>query len=182
LKDANGGEYTDSLAAVTAGDGACNARFALSTVCSLTEGGSVSASKQAAEAYWNRNAIQTSARYYGALQLTRANGNNAVDKEGVRIAGSKLKDVISNYDDKQLRLSAWGTTGLSEYMDKFHLFPINNYQYGQRPESSRLFAKVFLDKYFSKQLPDGCYYGCNLACAKGAENVELTRGLKQGSG
>jgi aldehyde:ferredoxin oxidoreductase len=65
-------------------------------------------------------------------------------------------------------------------MDKFHLFPINNYQRGQGPESSKVFARVFLDKYFSKTMPDGCYYGCNLACAKGAENVALTRGPRAG--
>ena len=42
--------------------------------------------------------------------------------------------------------------------------------------SHQLFAQNFLDRYFSKKMPDGCYYGCNLACAKGAEDVELTRG------
>jgi aldehyde:ferredoxin oxidoreductase len=112
--------------------------------------------------------------------LAKANGNNAVNKEGVRQAGSLLKNVISKSDSQQLYLSAWGTTILSEYMDKFHIFPVRNFQYGQDPESSNLFAKVFLDKYFSKKVPDGCYYGCNLACAKGAENVELTRGPKKG--
>jgi aldehyde:ferredoxin oxidoreductase len=112
--------------------------------------------------------------------LSKANGNNAIDKEGVRKAGSQLKAVISKYDPQQLHLATWGTTGLSEYMDKFHLFPINNYQYGQGPDSPKLFAGVFLDKYFSKNVPDGCYYGCNLACAKGAENVKLTRGPKTG--
>jgi aldehyde:ferredoxin oxidoreductase len=112
--------------------------------------------------------------------LSKVNGNNAIDKEGVRHAGSQLKAVVAKCDPQQLHLSTWGTTGLSEYMDKFHLFPINNYQYGQSPESSKLFANVFLDKYFSKKIPDGCYYGCNLACAKGSENVELTRGPKAG--
>ncbi|MFC1934200.1 aldehyde ferredoxin oxidoreductase C-terminal domain-containing protein, partial [Chloroflexota bacterium] len=112
--------------------------------------------------------------------LSKANGNNAVDKEGVRQAGSKLREVISKSDPQQLNLSAWGTPVLSEYMDKFYIFPINNYQYGHSSESSKLFANVFLDRYFSKKTPDGCYYGCNLACAKGAENVELTRGPKAG--
>ncbi|MDY6912185.1 MAG: aldehyde ferredoxin oxidoreductase C-terminal domain-containing protein, partial [Chloroflexota bacterium] len=86
----------------------------------------------------------------------------------------------SKCDPEQLNLSAWGTTALSEFMDKFHLLPINNYQYGQSPESSKLFAATFLDNFFSKKMPDGCYYGCNLACAKGAENVELKMGPKAG--
>ncbi len=182
LKDANGGEYSDDLAAVVSGDGACHAKFGIINSLFFDRRRKRIRSKQA-----GRGGTGTVMRFKGLRaivvrsSLPRANGNNAIDKEGVRRAGSQLKEVISNYDSKQLYLSAWGTTGLSEYMDKFHLFPINNYQYGQRPESSRLFANVFLDRYFSKQMPDGCYYGCNLACAKGAENVELTRVRRQGS-
>ena len=87
---------------------------------------------------------------------------------------------MAKCDPVQLNLEAWGTTGLSEYMNKFHIFPIDNYQYGQSPQAPNLFGGVFLDKYFSKKIPDGCYYGCNLACAKSAENVSLTRGPKVG--
>jgi aldehyde:ferredoxin oxidoreductase len=112
--------------------------------------------------------------------LPKANGNNPINKEITRQAGTKLKEVISKCDSAQLNLGAWGTTGLSEYMDKFHLFPINNYQIGQSPESSKLFGRVFLDKYFSKTMPDGCYYGCNLACAKSVEEFVLTRGPNTG--
>jgi aldehyde:ferredoxin oxidoreductase len=65
-------------------------------------------------------------------------------------------------------------------MDKFHILPVNNYQYGQHPDAKKVFADVFLDRYFSKKIPDGCYQGCNLACAKGAEDVVLTRGPHQG--
>lgn len=181
LKDTNGGEYSDSLAAVAAGDGACKARFGIINSLYFDRKRNRIRSKQA-----GRGGTGTVMRFKGLRaivvrsSLPRANGNNAIDKEGVRRAGSQLKEVISHYDAKQLHLAAWGTTGLSEYMDKFHLFPINNYQFGQRPESSKLFGSVFLDKYFSKQMPDGCYYGCNLACSKGAENVELTRGPRAG--
>jgi len=169
LKDVNGGEYSDCLAAVTAGKGACNAKFGV--VHSL---------------FFDRRRQRIRSRAKGLRSivvrssLSRVNGNNAVDKKGVREAGRQLKKVISKADPVQLHLSAWGTAILVEYMDKFHIFPINNYQYGQSPESSKLFASVFLDRYFSQKMPDGCYYGCNLACAKGAENVELTRGPRAG--
>jgi len=181
LKDVNGGEYSDSLAAVTVGKGACNARFGIVNSLFFDIRRKRIRSKQA-----GRGGTGTVMRYKGLRgivarsSLSKVNGNNAIDKEGVRHAGSQLKAVVAKCDPQQLHLSTWGTTGLSEYMDKFHLFPINNYQYGQSPESSKLFANVFLDKYFSKKIPDGCYYGCNLACAKGSENVELTRGPKAG--
>ena len=181
LQDVNGGEYSDSVAAVTAGEGAHHARFGIVNSLFYDRKRDRIRSKQA-----GRGGTGTVMRFKGLRaivarsSLPKANGNNAVDREGVRQAGSQLKEVILKADPQQLHLSAWGTTILSEYMDKFHLFPINNYQYGQGPESSKLFARVFFDTYFSKKMPDGCYYGCNLACAKGAEDVQLTRGPRAG--
>jgi aldehyde:ferredoxin oxidoreductase len=112
--------------------------------------------------------------------LSRVKANNPLDKEGVREAGSSLKKVISQMDTQQLHLSSWGTAILVEYMNKFHILPVDNFQYGNHPDASATFADVFLDRYFSKDLPDGCYLGCNLACAKGAEDVTLTRGPRAG--
>jgi aldehyde:ferredoxin oxidoreductase len=181
LNDVNDGKYSDSVAAVTAGKGACNARFGIINSLYYDRKRKRIRSKQA-----GRGGTGTVMRFKGLrgivarTNLPRANGNNAVDPKGVRQAGSALKKVLWKSDPKQLHLSAWGTTVLSEYMDKFHIFPINNYQFGQSPDSSKLFADVFLDRYFSKKIPDGCYYGCNLACAKGAEDVELTRGPQAG--
>jgi len=181
LKEVNRGELSDSLAAVTAGVGARNSRFGIVNSLFFDRKRHRVRSKQA-----GRGGTGTVMRTKGLRgivvrsSLHKANGNNAIDKKGVRHAGSKLKKVIHTSDPQQLHLSAWGTTILSEYMDKFHIFPINNYQYGQSPESKNLFAQVFLDKYFSTKIPDGCYYGCNLACAKSAENIELTRGPKAG--
>jgi len=181
LKDVNGGEYSDSLAAVTAGEGARNTRFGI--VNSLYYDGKRKRIRSKQAGRGGTGTVMRSKGLRGMVvrsSLSKANGNNAVDKEGVRRAGSQLRQVISKSDPEQLHLSAWGTTVLVEYMDKFHLFPINNYQYGQSPESPKLFASVFLDSYFSQKIPDGCYYGCNLACAKGAENIELTRGPRAG--
>ncbi|MFC2069275.1 aldehyde ferredoxin oxidoreductase C-terminal domain-containing protein [Chloroflexota bacterium] len=181
LKDVNNGEYSDCLAAITAGKGACNTRFGIINSLFFDRRRMRIRSKQAGRG--GTGTVMRSKKLRGIVvssSLPKANGNNAIDKEGVRRAGSQLKEVISKADPAQLHLSAWGTTILSEYMDKFHILPINNYQYGQSAESPKLYANVFLDKYFSKKMPDGCYYGCNLACAKGAENVELTRGPAAG--
>jgi aldehyde:ferredoxin oxidoreductase len=182
LKDINAGEYSDSLAAVVAGEGALHSRFGIVNSLFFDRRRNRIRAKQA-----GRGGTGTVMRKKGLRgivvksSLPKANGNNAIDKELVRQAGAKLKDVITRCDPAQLNLEAWGTTGLSEYMNKFHIFPINNYQYGQSPEAPKLFGSVFLDKYFSKKLPDGCYYGCNLACAKGVENVVLTRGPMKGT-
>ena len=177
LKDTNNGSHSDCLAAVSAGKGALHARYGV--IHSLyydIRRGRVRA-KQAGRG--GTGTVMRAKRLKSIVvrsSLPKANGNNSVDKHGVRAAGREMKKVITKADPTQLHLSAWGTTILSEYMDKFHIFPVENYQYGQSPDSVKLFAHVFLDNYFSRRIPDGCYYGCNLACAKGAEKVELTRG------
>jgi len=181
LKACNNGEYSDDLAAVTAGEGAVHSRFGIINSLFFDRRRNRIRAKQAGRG--GTGTVMRAKKLRGIVvrsSLSKANGNNAVDRELVRRAGDTLKDVISKCDSTQLNLSAWGTTGLSEYMNNFHLFPINNYQYGQSPEAPKLFANVFLEKYFSKKLPDGCYYGCNLACAKGSENVTLTRGPRAG--
>ena len=113
--------------------------------------------------------------------LHKVGGNNPADEKGVKRAGSSLKKVISQVDPKQFRLRSWGTPILVEYMDKYHILPVNNYQYGQHPESKAVFADVFFNRYLSKNVPDGCYKGCNLACAKGAENITLGYGPRAGT-
>ena len=181
LHDVNGGEYSDSIAAVTVGKGSLNARFGIINSLYYDKRRNRTRAKQAGRG--GTGTVMRSKGLRGIIarsSLSKANGNNPVDREGVRRAGTQLREVVSTSDPKQLNLSAWGTTILSEYMNKFHCFPINNYQYGQSPDAPKLFAGVFYDKYFSKDIPDGCYYGCNLACAKGVENIVLKRGPKAG--
>jgi aldehyde:ferredoxin oxidoreductase len=181
LRDVNSGEYSDSLAAVVSGEGAVHARFGIVNSLYLDRRRKRIRAKQAGRG--GTGTVMRFKKLRGIVVrsgLPRANGNNAVDKALVRQAGARLQKVITHCDHLQLNLSAWGTTGLSEYMNKFHIFPVNNYQFGQSPEAPKLFAGVFLNKYFSKKLPDGCYYGCNLACSKGVEKIVLTRGPMKG--
>jgi aldehyde:ferredoxin oxidoreductase len=181
LKDVNGGEYSDTLAAVTAGEGGLNTRFGIVNSIFYDIRRKRLRAKQAGRG--GTGTVMRTKKLRGIVvksSLPKANGNNAIDRQKVRQAGSQLKKVISEADPKQLHLSAWGTTILAEYMNRYHLFPIKNYRFGQDPESSKVFAGVFLEKYLTKNLPDGCYYGCNLACAKSAENIELKRGPYSG--
>jgi aldehyde:ferredoxin oxidoreductase len=181
LKELNAGEYSDSLAAVLAGEGGLHSSFGIVNSLYFDRRRVRIRAKQAGRG--GTGTVMRTKRLRGIVvksSLPKANGNNAIDKGLVRQAGAKLKDVITKNDPVLLNLGAWGTTGLSEYMNKFHIFPVNNYQYGQSPEAPKLFAGVFLEKYFSKNMPDGCYYGCNLACSKGVENIVLTRGPMAG--
>ncbi len=181
LKEFTGGELTENVAAVTTGSGASNARFGIINSLFFDRRRGRIRSKQA-----GRGGTGTVMRFKGLKAVLvrssqpRVRANQPVEENIVRQAGARLKKVISQHDPKQLRLGAWGTPVLTEYMNNFHILPINNYQYGQHRDAPAVFADVFLDRYFSKAVPDGCYMGCNLACAKGAEDVLLTRGPQAG--
>lgn len=181
LEKFNGGELTENVAAVTTGSGALNARFGIINSLFYDRRRRRIRSKQA-----GRGGTGTVMRVKGLRAVIvrssqgRVKANHPADQKSVQQAGAELKRVISQQDPKQLHLRAWGTPVLVEYMNKFHLLPINNYQYGNHPDAPAIFADVFLERYFNKEVPDGCYMGCNLACAKGAEDVALTRGPQAG--
>ena len=144
LQDANNGNFSDNLAAVVAGQGALNARFGIINSLFFDRRRNRIRSKQAGRG--GTGTVMRAKNLHGIVvksSLPKANGNNPINKEMTRQAGAKLKEVISKCDSAQLNLGAWGTTGLSEYMDKFHLFPINNYQIGQSPDSSQTFWQSF---------------------------------------
>ncbi len=181
LKDINNGEYDENIAAVTNGIGAKNSRYGIINSLFYDKRRARIRSKQA-----GRGGTGTVMRFKGLRavvvksSLPRVSANNPVDSKGVKKAGSLLKKVVSQNDTKQLGLVNWGTTILVEYMNKFHILPVNNYQYGQHKDAGLTFASVYFNRYFEKKVPDGCYIGCNLACAKGAENITLTTGPYKG--
>jgi aldehyde:ferredoxin oxidoreductase len=181
LKEFNNGELSETVAAVTVGIGAAHARFGIIDSLFYDRRRKRIRAKQA-----GRGGTGTVMRHKGLRAIIvrssepRVGANNPVDPKGVHEAGANLKRVVSQMDPQQLRLSAWGTPVLIEYMDKYHILPVQNYQYGQHPDAKAIFADVFLDRYFSKKTADGCYKGCNLACAKGAENVILKYGPHAG--
>ncbi len=177
LKEFSNGELNENIAAVTTGIGAVNTKFGIVNSLFYDRRRKRLRAKQA-----GRGGTGTVMRTKGLIAvLVRFNGasvhaNHPIDEKGVKQAGANLKKIVSQVDPQQLRLSSWGTPVLVEYMDQYHLLPVNNYQYGKHPNSKNIFADVFMKKYFNKKTPDGCYKGCNLACAKGAEDVTLKYG------
>ncbi|MBW1902988.1 MAG: aldehyde:ferredoxin oxidoreductase [Deltaproteobacteria bacterium] len=181
LKEFNGSRLSENIAAVTTGIGAANTRFGIINSLFYDRRRKRMRAKQA-----GRGGTGTVMFTKGLNAVivrcsdAKVNANHPVDETGVKQSGASLKKVVSQVDPQQLRLSSWGTPILVEYMDKYHILPVNNYQYGQHPDAKDIFADVFLDRYFSKKIPDGCFKGCNLACSKGAEDVTLKYGPHAG--
>ncbi|MDX9826996.1 MAG: aldehyde ferredoxin oxidoreductase C-terminal domain-containing protein [Spirochaetia bacterium] len=105
--------------------------------------------------------------------------NHAADPAAVQRLGLKLHREIVLEDDKQSRMRRIGTAHLMEVMNDYDLLPVKNHRFGQDPEAEKLASWVW-EKKFSQGLPDGCWYGCTLACAHAVDQFELKTGPYKG--
>ena len=103
----------------------------------------------------------------------RGASNAAADPQLVREAGKRIHQLINDYDLKQLHMREWGTTVLVGIMNQHELLPVHNYKFGSHKDAEKIIDKVWLDKYFMKKMPDGCYLGCTLACTHGTSSPFL---------
>ncbi len=106
--------------------------------------------------------------------------NNAADLHTVQKAGLKLHKEIIELDDSQCKMRKVGTAHLTEIMNEYDLLPTHNYKYGGHEEAHKLSSDVFYNEFLTKGLPDGCWYGCTMACAKAADNFKLLTGPYKG--
>jgi aldehyde:ferredoxin oxidoreductase len=177
IKNLCPGKRPEHIAAAAAGIGGKNSSFGIINSVFYDTRRKRLRSKQA-----GRGGTGTVMRHKGlkaivvTSSLSRAQANRPADLDMVKEAGRKLKHVIKTEDPHGIHLRAWGTTGLIGLMNDFDILPIHNFQMGIHEDAHRLDGDVFRDEYFTTGLPDGCYYGCNLACSKGVEGITLQSG------
>jgi aldehyde:ferredoxin oxidoreductase len=107
--------------------------------------------------------------------------NNPPKKGLLNEAGVRFHKEMAQYDTKQNNMRKIGTANIIEVMDKYDLLPTHNYRYGAHPETPKIASKVFIEKYITQNVPDGCWFGCSMSCAKAADNFELRTGPYKGS-
>ena len=73
-----------------------------------------------------------------------------------------------------------GTAHLNEIMDEYHLLPTNNYKFGQNSAEIAKIHSTEYEKLFSQGMPDGCWYGCSMACAKAVDGFTVKTGVSNG--
>ena len=105
--------------------------------------------------------------------------NNPVDLPTLQKTGIKLHKEILTYDHLQCRMREIGTAHLVEVMDQYDLLPTKNFKYGSHPEAKKIYSPEMV-KYITQGLPDGCWFGCTMACAKAADHFELKTGPYKG--
>ena len=111
--------------------------------------------------------------------VIKADLNRPADFETLARTGIKLHQEIRSNDDSQCKMRRNGTAHIVEIMDAYDLLPTHNFQYGSHPDTHKIDSTVWQARC-TQTTVDGCWYGCSLACAKGADGVVLRTGPYQG--
>jgi aldehyde:ferredoxin oxidoreductase len=109
----------------------------------------------------------------------KGNLNNVVDLEAISERGKRFNREMRELDDSQCQMRQTGTAHLMEVMNDHDLLPVMNYKYGSHPDAFKIDSSVW-KKHFTQNVPDGCWIGCNMSCAKGVDNFELKTGPYKG--
>jgi len=101
--------------------------------------------------------------------------NGVANMELVRAAGGRIKKEITRFDSSQNDMGGTGTPYLVEIMNKFDLLPVKNFRFGHHPDAPKIAGAVW-KPMFDTRGPDGCWYGCTLACAHAVPHYHLQTG------
>jgi aldehyde:ferredoxin oxidoreductase len=110
----------------------------------------------------------------------KGNLNNVVDLKPIMERGQRFNREMRELDDKQAEMRTKGTAHLTNVMNDYDLLPVNNFKFGNHPEADKIHGEVWKSK-FTQGIPDGCWIGCNMACAKGIDDYLLRSGPYKGS-
>ena len=105
--------------------------------------------------------------------------NNPADPNKIVEVGTKLHREIRDLDRNQCNMRVVGTSHLVEIMDQYDLLPCENYRFGSFPKASKIYSPK-LYELFTKIIPDGCWYGCTMACSKTVDGFEVMTGPYKG--
>ena len=109
----------------------------------------------------------------------RGDSNHPADRDRIARVGAKLHKEIHDYDDQQNRMRRRGTSYLVQIMDDYDLLPVHNFRYGSHPDTPRINGDVW-EQRFTQGLPDGCWYGCTMACAHAVDGYTVRTGPYKG--
>jgi len=111
--------------------------------------------------------------------VVKADLNRPADFDTLARTGIKLHKEIRTLDNVQCKMRRNGTAHIVEIMDAYDLLPTHNFQYGSHPDTHKIASYVW-EARCTQVTVDGCWYGCSLACAKGADGLVLRTGPYRG--
>jgi aldehyde:ferredoxin oxidoreductase len=108
------------------------------------------------------------------------NLNNVEDSKAIMERGKRFNKEMRELDDAQCEMRTKGTAHLMEIMDDYDLLPVNNFKFGNHPDIGKIHSEVW-KSMFTQGLPDGCWIGCTMACAKAVDKFKLKTGPYAGT-
>ena len=109
----------------------------------------------------------------------KGDSNHPEDLNRIQETGAKMHREIYEQDPIMFEMRKDGTNHLTAIMNDYDILPVHNFRYGGHPEAKAIYSPEF-QGYFDYSSPDGCWYGCTLACAKFARELELRSGPYKG--
>lgn len=106
--------------------------------------------------------------------------NHPVDPKMIRNYGMRINAEMATLDKSQCCMREVGTANIVDVMNAYDLLPVMNYQYGSHPDSIKIGTQLLKGTYFTQKLPDGCWKGCSMACAKTVDRFTLKTGPYKG--
>ena len=110
---------------------------------------------------------------------TTGNRNNVVNLEAITERGKRFNREMRELDDSQCQMRKIGTAHLTNVMNDYDLFPTNNFKFGCHEDAIKVHSEVYKSR-FTQNVPDGCWIGCNMSCAKTVDNYILSTGPYKG--
>ncbi len=100
----------------------------------------------------------------------KGNLNNVIDLPAIMERGKRFNKEMRELDDSQAEMRTKGTAHITNIMNDYDLLPVNNFKLGSHPDAYKIHSDIYKEKYFTQGVPDGCWIGCNMSCAKGVDN------------
>jgi aldehyde:ferredoxin oxidoreductase len=104
-----------------------------------------------------------------------ADSNGCADMELLRRAGKRINKEITDFDATQNNMRQIGTPYLVGIMNDYDILPVHNYKFGADKESKNIVGGIW-QQMFDHFGPDGCWYGCSLACTHMVPHFHLQTG------
>lgn len=109
----------------------------------------------------------------------KGNANHPADSERIARVGADMQKEVATWDSVQNRMRNRGTPYLVGIMSDYDLLPVNNFKFGSHPKAHDING-AYWETRLTQGLPDGCWYGCTIACAHAVDGFELQTGPYKG--
>ncbi|GAG29436.1 unnamed protein product, partial [marine sediment metagenome] len=102
-----------------------------------------------------------------------------VDLERLKAAGARYTKEILELDPLQNDMRTVGTLHNYDIMNEFDLLPVHNFKFGSHADAPKIASPVWR-KQLSREMTDGCWFGCTMSCSHAVDGFTLTTGPYKG--